>query len=241
VNVDGTAVLLEEARAARASGFVFASSVKAMGEFNHEPLTEATTPAPVDPYGISKLEAEKLVAAASGDSLRSAVFRFPLMYGPRMTANMLRLFRAVDRGFPLPFGSVKNRRSFLYVENALFAMDRILESQPASHAVYLISDGEDVSTPRLVREIAWAIGKGPRLWDVPEGVLRALGWAGDALGRFLPVPITSSVMQTLTESLFVDSTFVWRQLESRPPVSFKDGLLATAHWFNGTERTEVDR
>ena len=150
---------------------------------------------------------------------------------------MLQLFRAVGRGLPLPLGSVNNRRSLLYVGNAFFAIDRILESQPEAHAVYLISDGEDVSTPGLVRDMARAMGKKPRLWNVPEGPLHAMGRAGDALGRFLPIPIRSPVIQRLTESLFVDSTFIWRRLKAKPPVSREEGLLATARWFNETERT----
>jgi nucleoside-diphosphate-sugar epimerase len=237
VHVDGTAVLVEEAQTAGVSGFVFASSIKAICESSDVPLTEVTTPVPVDPYGISKLEAEEVVAAASRDSLQSAIFRFPALYGPGMKANMLQLFRAVGRGLPLPLGSVNNRRSLLYVGNAFFAINRILESQPEAHAVYLISDGEDVSTPGFVRDIARAMGKNPRLWSVPEGALHTMGRAGDTLGRFLPFPIKSHVIQRLTESLFVDSTFVWRRLEAKPPVSLKDGLLAAARWFSDAERT----
>src|SRR5713226_1940634 len=113
VNVEGTRVLLEEAVAAGVRHFVFVSSVKAMGERAHVPWTEASQPCPSDAYGVTKLEAERLVQdVASRTGLRTVILRLPLVYGEGMRGNMLQLFTAVARGWPLPFRSVRNGRSY---------------------------------------------------------------------------------------------------------------------------------
>lgn len=236
VNVQGTARLLEMARAAGARGFIYASSIMAMAESSDEVLSELSEPAPAGPYGISKLEAEEAVATESRSRFRTAAFRFPAMYGPRMKANMLRLFKAVAMGVPLPFGRVQNRRSLLHVENAFVAMDRILDCQTENHAVYVISDGEDVSTPRLVTEMARALGRSPRLLDVSTGALRTLGKAGDVISHLRPLPVTSEAILRLTGSLFVDPTNLWSRLTCSPPVSLREGLVATAQWYREEKR-----
>ena len=126
-NVESTALLAGVA-ASTGARFILASTVKAVGEGNSVAWTEETPPAPVDPYGVSKLEAERVVRDVAGKhGTRAAVLRFPLVYGPGVKGNMLRLFRLVDRGVPLPFGSVANRRSMLYVGNLVAAIRSVLE------------------------------------------------------------------------------------------------------------------
>ncbi len=128
-NVEGTRLLAEEAAAASVGQLVLASTVKAVGEGNSTPWTEDTPPAPTDPYGMSKLEAERAVHdVARRRGTKAAVLRFPLVYGPGVQGNMLRLFALVDRGVPLPFGSVANRRSVLYVGNLVAAVRSVLET-----------------------------------------------------------------------------------------------------------------
>jgi UDP-glucose 4-epimerase len=154
-NVDGTRAVLDAARAAGARTFVFASSVKAVGERSETPWTESVEPRPVDPYGVSKLEGERVVLGAA--AIRAVVLRLPLVYGPGVRANMLRLFRAVDSGWPLPVGGVKNRRSLLYVGNLVAAIRRALEVDRV-RGTYFLADGEGASTEDLVRAIARALG-----------------------------------------------------------------------------------
>ncbi len=232
VNVDGTRTLLAEAVRAGVTEFVFASSVKAMGERNSEPWTEAHRPKPVDPYGISKLEAEHLVDEATQRyDLKAASLRLSAVYGPGLKANLLHLFRAIDKGLPLPLAGVRNRRSFLFLENGFVAIDRVLATQTDRYGVYLVSDAHDVSTPELVREIARALGRNPRLVRIPVRLVSAAGKVGDLLSRVASLPLSSTQVDRLTESLTVDSTKLWQQLGTPPPVNLDHGLAETARWF----------
>lgn len=232
VNVEGTRVLLEEAVRAGVRKLVFASSVKAVGEGGDEALTEGTTPAPADPYGVSKLEAEALVReTAERNALHAPILRFPLVYGPGMKGNMLRLFGLVDRGVPLPFGSVRNRRSMLYVENAVEAVLAVLSAPEAGRELFLCSDGEDLSTPGLVRAVASALGRPARLLPVPPALFLAGGRVGDVVARVAPFPLTSAAVDRLLGSLYVDSSRLGRIAGFRPPVSVAEGLERTAAWY----------
>jgi len=221
---------VEAAARAGCRTFVLASSVKAVGDHSTEPWTEATPPQPTDPYGQSKLEAEHAVTEAGlGLGLRTVILRLPLIYGPGMRANMLRLFQAVDRGFPLPLGRIANRRSLLFVGNAAAAMECAILSQGSG--CYFVSDGRDLSTPELVRAVATALGRPARLLPVPATLFRAAGMAGDALARFLPCPVTSKVVDRLLGSLQVDITRARREIGYTPAYTIEAGMRETAAWF----------
>ncbi len=222
-NVDGTARLARLAAEAGVAGFVFASSVKAMGEETERPWTEGDVPAPVDPYGISKLEAEQALARLADESgLTTSVVRFPLVYGPGVRANMLRLFQLVDRGRPLPFGGIHNRRSLLYARNAGAAIASLVERR-GPHDTWFVSDGEDVSTPELLERIAAALGRRLRLLPAPVMLLDAT--------RRLRVPVIGPIASRLLGSLVIDSTKMQARLGGSMPWTLDDGLRATAEWY----------
>jgi UDP-glucose 4-epimerase len=186
----------------------------------------------VDPYGISKLESERLALAegrAGGPEV--TVLRFPLMYGPGVRANALRLLRLVDRGIPLPFGRVRNRRSFLYVGNAMAAVRAVLASPAAAGETFFVSDAVDLSTPDLVRLLAAALGRRPRLLPVPEGVFRLAGRAGDLVARVMPVPLTTPVIERLLGSLTVDPGRLRERTGFVPPFTPEQGWAVTAAWY----------
>ena len=225
-NVEGTRLLAEEAAAAGVGQLVLASTVKAVGEGNSTPWTEDTPPAPTDPYGMSKLEAERAVHdVARRQGTKAAVLRFPLVYGPGVQGNMLRLFALVDRGVPLPFGSVANRRSVLYVGNLVAAVRSVLETPPEGAETFFVSDGRDLSLPTLVRMIGDALGKRVRLVTVPPGLLRLA----------LPTAEADRLMGSLT----VDGSRISRMTGYRRPHSVEEGLRATAEWQRSTRRREV--
>jgi nucleoside-diphosphate-sugar epimerase len=224
-NARGTRRLAEQAAAAGVRRFVFASSVKAMGETTAErPLVESDPPAPADPYGLSKLEAERSLAevAATG-GLEPVVLRLPLVYGPGVKGNFLSLLRLCKTAPPLPLGSVANRRSLLYVGNLADAVIRCLAIPAAAGRTFLLSDGEDLSTPELVRRLAAALGRPARLLPCPPGLLRL---AAVALGR-------RAAAARLLDSLAVDGGEIRRTLGWTPPFSVAEGLAATARWFAG--------
>lgn len=228
VNVEGTRWLAEQAVAAGVRRLVFLSSTKVNGERTAgRPFKEEDAPRPEDAYGISKWEAEQaLRRVAQETGLEVAILRPPLVYGHGVKGNFLRLMNIVAAGWPLPLASVHNRRSLIYVENLVDAILHCLARPEAAGQTYLVSDGEDVSTPELIRGIAAALGVQPRLLPCPVALLRlgaaALGRAGD--------------VTRLLGSLQVDSTKIRRELGWTPRYTMEEGLVETARWFKSGER-----
>ncbi|HSQ04363.1 MAG TPA: NAD-dependent epimerase/dehydratase family protein, partial [Burkholderiales bacterium] len=177
-----------------------------------------------DVYGRSKIEAEQALAEIAGRSgMELAVIRPPLVYGPEVKANFLRLLVWVDSGLPLPFASVRNRRSLIYVGNLVDAIARCAE-HPAARGPFLVSDSETVSTPELVSCIARALDRPARLVPVPPALLRVVGMIA---GR-------REEIRRLTGDLAVDCSRARRLLDWRPPYTLDAGLAETARWFRAT-------
>ena len=157
VIVEGTARLARQATEAGVKHFIFVSSIGAMAESSENILTVETPCAPSTPYGKSKLKAElalKQIAVAGG--MAWSIIRPPLVYGSGNPGNMERLLKLVKTGLPLPLASVRNRRSFIYVENLVDLIGTCLANPKAFGKTFLPSDAEDVSTPELIRAIARA-------------------------------------------------------------------------------------
>jgi nucleoside-diphosphate-sugar epimerase len=221
-NVDATLRLARQAAAAGVRRLVFMSSIKVNGESSRRPYTEADPPRPEDAYGISKWETEQALAAlAAASGLEVVVLRPPLVYGPGVKGNFLRLMRLVARGTPLPLASIDNRRSLIHVGNLADAVVAAIDAPGAAGRTYLAADGEDVSTPGLIRAIAEALGTRARLLPCP-GTLLGLGAA--LAGR-------RAEAERLTGSLQVDATRLRRELGWHPRVTLAEGLAETARWF----------
>ena len=216
VNVAGTLNLARQAARAGIRRFLFLSSVKVNGESGS--YSEADLPAPEDPYGISKLEAEVgLRAIAADTSMEVVVIRAPLVYGPSVRANFEMLIRAVARGVPLPFGAITNRRSFVAVDNLVDFIVTCMEHPAAANETFFVSDGEDLSTADLIRRLARAMGRPARLVPIPSAVMNA---AAALAGR-------RDMARRLLGSLCVDITKARQRLAWVPPVSVDEGLRRT--------------
>lgn len=228
VNVEGTRRLAEQAAAAGVRRLVFLSSVKVNGERTvSQAFVEGDPPRPEDAYGISKWEAEQeLLQIARATGLEVVVLRPPLVYGPGVKGNFLRLLRLVARGVPLPLASVHNWRSLVYLGNLVDAILTATGAPQSAGQTYLVSDGEDVPTPDLIRAIARALGAQPRLFPCPPALLRA---AAALAGR-------GGEAARLTGSLQVDSSRIRRELGWQPPFTLGQGLAETARWFKSGER-----
>jgi nucleoside-diphosphate-sugar epimerase len=226
VNVDAT-MRLAEAAAGRVRRFVFLSSVKVHGEDSGAgAFGESDTPRPEDAYGKCKLEAERLLTEISARSgMELVVLRPPLVYGPRVKANFLRLLRWVNSGLPLPLAGIRNRRSLIYLGNLVDAIALCVE-HPAARGPFLVSDEEIVSTPELVSRVARSLGRPARLFPAPSALLRL---AGTLLGR-------SDQMQRLTGNLVLDVSRARRLIGWRPPLALDQGLAETALWFQSMRR-----
>jgi nucleoside-diphosphate-sugar epimerase len=221
VNVEAT-LRLAEACAGRVGRFVYVSSVHAMCRTASERLNEQSLCRPDSPYGQSKWEAEQALWRLSGRTgLPVVVLRPPPVYGPEGQGNLMRLFRLVQRGWPLPLGRLESRRSFVYVENLADAIRVCVESPAAAGQTFLVSDGEEVSTAEMLARFARCARRPARLWNAPLAPLRL---AGRLLGR-------GSAVERLLGSLTVDSAKIRETLNWRPPFSLDAGLAATAEWL----------
>jgi len=221
VNCDA-AIRLAAAAAGAVRRFVFLSSVKVHGEDSGSgTYTEDDALDPQDSYGRSKLEAERaLTETAAQCGIELVIVRPPLVYGPEVKANFLRLLDWIDSGLPLPLASVRNRRSLIYVGNLVDSIARFVE-HPAARGPFLVSDDEVVSTPELVSRIARALGKPAKLLPAPPALLRV---AGMIAGR-------RDEIRRLTGNLAIDSLRARRLLDWRPPYTLDAGLAQTARWF----------
>ncbi len=223
VNTLGTRRLAEAAAAAGVRRLVFASTIKVNGEkTGAEPFRATDAAAPRDPYAISKWEAEQALFQVAGESaMEAVVLRPPLVYGPGVKGNFLSLLRLCAKAPPLPLALVANRRSLIHVGNLADAILRCLTHPAAGGRTFLVSDGEALSTPELVRRAAAALGRPARLFPVPPPLLRL---AGRLTG-------TSSTVERLLDSLVVDDREMRRELDWKPPFSMSRGLQETATWF----------
>lgn len=223
-NVEGTLVLAKQAADSGVRRFIFLSSVKVNGEATpmNRPFTPDDLPKPEDPYGISKYEAELgLRQLAYGADMEVVVIRPPLVYGQRVKGNVLRLLNWIEHGSPLPFANVDNRRSLLNVRNLVDVIMRCLEHPAAAGQTFLVSDGEDISTGDLVRHLAVAMGKKPRLFSVPLLLSRS---AFQLAGR-------RDLWQRLFGSLQIDDQKARELLGWSPPVGISEGLAEVGRWY----------
>lgn len=224
-NVHGTLRLARQAAEAGARRFVFVSSIKVNGEATTlgQPFSADGVPAPVDPYGISKMEAEQaLRELALQTGMEVVVVRPPLVYGPGVKANFRALMRMVGRRIPLPLGAIEgNRRSMVALGNLVDLLVTCASHPAAGDQTFLVSDDEDLSTTQLLRRVGRAMGRPARLLPVPASWLER---SAAMLGR-------DSVAQRLCGSLQVDICKTKRVLEWAPPISVDEGLRQAAEGY----------
>lgn len=222
VNTTWTERLARAAAAAGVRRFLYLSSIKVNGEQSMMPFTEEDRPNPQDPYGISKWEAEQALAMVSSQTdLEIVIIRSPLVYGPDVGGNFLQLLNVLYKGIPLPLAAVENRRSLIYRENLVDAIVHCVQETSAAGKTYLVSDGDDLSTPELIRRLAKALGLTARLWPLPLSMLYGFG---HIVGR-------QAVVDRLLGSLQVNSSNIRRELNWHPPFTVDQGLAETAVWF----------
>jgi len=222
-NTEATLSLARQAAAAGVKRFVFISTIKVNGEGRDTAYREIDAPAPEDAYAISKWEAEQGLRRVEHETgLEVVILRPPLVYGPGVKANFLRLMQTVYKGWPLPLGAIHNQRSLLYLGNFVDAIRVCVEHRDAAGQTFLLDDGEPVSTPDLIRMLARAMGRPARLMAVPHGMLE---WVGTLLGK-------RSAVIRLVESLFVDSSLIRSRLGWVPPYTLRQGLDETITEFS---------
>lgn len=220
INVEGTLHLARQAAERGVKRFVFLSSIKVNGSRTPagRPFTAEDVPEPDGPYGESKLQAEqglKEIAAQTG--LEVVIVRPVLVYGPGVKGNFRTLLRVIEKGIPLPVGSLRNKRSLVGLSNLVDFISVCIRNPAAAGQVFLVSDGEDLSTPELLRRVGHAMGRPARIFPFPETLLRA---GARMVGR-------SDAVERLADSLQVDMAKNRELLGWEPRTSLDEELRRT--------------
>jgi nucleoside-diphosphate-sugar epimerase len=223
VNVGITQTLLKACRSQAVPRLVYLSSIKAVGEGAEGPYTEDSLCRPEDAYGTTKRCAEELLLEQRNTAgVETVILRPPLIYGPGVKGNFLRLLRAVEVGLPLPVARIRNARSMLYIGNLVRSIRFLLQSPHwPSNIYHVVDDDPPLSTPDLVRRIAALMRRTPRLLPCPVGLLKA----------GLTLVARREDARRLTCSLVVDGTKLKEELGWNPPISALDGLRETVDWY----------
>jgi nucleoside-diphosphate-sugar epimerase len=217
VNTDGTLNLARQAAAVGVRRFIFLSTIGVNGNVTNagKSFSAADTPQPHDPYSVSKYEAEVgLRTIAASSQMEIVIIRPPLVYGRNAPGNFGKLNRLVARGLPLPLASVNNRRSLIGIDNLVSFIITCLEHPAAANETFLVGDGEDLSTPDLIRRMARAMGRTARLLPVPAPLIMA---AATVLGK-------GEMAHRICGSLQVDISKSQELLRWNPPVTVDEGL-----------------
>lgn len=228
INTKGTERFAEAASINGIKRFIFLSSIKVHGERNCSDekgsiiaFKEDDVPGPKGAYAKSKLEAEDLIRKICHKSKMDFVtLRPPLIYGPGVKANFFSLIDVINKNYPLPLGSVKNKRSILYVGNLIHAISMCVNCPKAANHTYLISD-TDISVSELVRKIASLLEKRTLLFPFPVNQLKIIG----------SLFAVRSKIGRLTDPLLVDKRSICEDIMWTPPYSFDEGLQATIDWY----------
>jgi nucleoside-diphosphate-sugar epimerase len=231
VNHEGTRNLAVQAARQGVKRFVFMSSALVNGSANTEgPFSETDRATPQNAYAASKFEAEKSLEKIGAETgMAVVILRPPLVYGPGVKANFLKLLDLVYAGVPLPLGAVCNRRSFINLKNLVDAVCLCLEHEKAGNQTFVVSDGEDLSTSELITAIAVSMDRPCRLFAVPEKIMKT---GLSVLGK-------KNVYDRLWGTLQVDASKIRTRLGWRPPVTVAQGITETVDWYLDNRRHPV--
>ena len=223
VNVDGTVNLAEQSLRGGIRRFIYISSIAVNGSQTFgQPFNENDAPRPIEPYAISKLEAEVALCKLFAETQAQLVIvRPPLVYGPNAPGNFRRLLKIASSGLPLPLGAINNKRSFVAIDNLIDLIITCIDHPAAANQTFLVSDGEDISTTQLLRQIRETMGIPARLVPVPLWLLEA---GATLLGK-------RDLLLRLCGNLQVDISKAKDLLGWLPPVSVDEGLRVTAEHF----------
>lgn len=221
-NTASTINLAHQAAVNGVRRFIFLSSIKVNGEGKKKPYTEQDPPYPHDPYAISKWEAEQgLLEIATQTSMEVVILRPPLIYGAGVKANFLRLIRWVEKGIPLPFASIYNQRSLLYLGNLVDAIRTCIYHPAAANQTFLVADNESLSSTDLIKKIAYHLKRPCHLFPIPSTILLPLL---SLIGR-------KQEAERLLGSLQIDNSHICKTLGWKPPFSVDQGLAQTLNAY----------
>ena len=212
----------------QAKKFIFISSVKASADQISTSLTEQHQQNPQTHYGKSKLLAEQFILSqVLPEGKLCYILRPCMIHGPGNKGNLNLLYKLISKGIPYPLAAFENKRSFLSVENLCFVIRELLERDDIPSGIYNVSDDEVLSTNTLIKLIAKASDRSPKLWKINPTLIRYIAKLGD----ILKLPLTTERLDKLTENYIVDNTKIKQALGKDFPVNAHDGILTTIQSF----------
>ncbi len=229
VNLGLTQKIFDYFLQSRSEKFVFFSSVKAVADSVVGPfLSEETNPNPLTPYGQSKLEAEKYILSKHlPNDKKIHILRPCMIHGPGNKGNLNLLYKIVKSGYPWPLGAFENKRSFLSIENLVFVLKKIIETDIAS-GIYNVADDECLSTNQLIQLMGDSMKKTPKVWKISPKVIMSTSKIGD----ILHLPLNSERLKKLTESYVVSNCKLKTALGiTNMPVTAAEGMINTLQSF----------
>lgn len=207
--------------------FVFFSTAKAAADKVDGVLTEEVVPAPVGPYGESKIKAEEYILEHMPSDKQVYIFRPCMIHGPGNKGNLNLLYNVVRKGIPWPLGAFENRRTFTSVENICFAVNGVLTKDVPS-GIYNMGDDEALSTNELIEEICKSLGKKAHIWHLPKGMMNGVA----RVGGWLHLPLDPERLRKLTENYISSNAKIKKALGvERMPVDAREGLKVTLESF----------
>ncbi len=209
--------------------FIFFSTAKAAADKVDGVLTEDVVPAPVGPYGESKIRAEEYILAHPAEGKDVYILRPCMIHGPGNKGNLNLLYNVVRKGIPWPLGAFENRRTFTSVENICFAVKGLL-TQDVPSGIYNMGDDEALSTNELIEEICKSLGKKAHIWRLPKGLMNGVA----KVGGWLHLPLDPERLRKLTEDYVASNAKIKAALGvDRMPVDAREGLRRTLESFRG--------
>lgn len=227
INYTLTRQLADHAISAGVKHFIYISSVKVYGEGSDEALTESSPCHPEDPYGKSKLRAEEYLQTLQSDNFTISIVRPPVVYGPGVKGNIIRLLAAVDKGSILPLGNTGNRRTMVFLDNLIELIHRVIDNRAAG--IFVAGDRQPLSTDGLVRIIGDKLGKKTKLVSIP-GFMR----------RLMNI-VKPGLYKRLFGSFVIDNTNTNRRLNFTPPYSTEEGVQQMVDWYKQHPTSNIQR
>lgn len=235
INVGLTKLIFDQFLQSEARKFIYFSSVKAVTDtVKNRILTEEDIPNPKTPYGQSKLEAEKYILSKQlPEGKKIYILRPAMIHGPGNKGNLNLLYDLISNGIPYPLGAFQNKRSFTSIGNLNFIIEQLIKKDIQS-GIYQIADNEPLSTNEVIELISNTTGRKPRIWNLPKIAVKTLARLGD----YLFLPLNSEKLKKLTENYEVSNKKITDAIDSKLPISARNGLLITLESFRNLKKPE---
>ena len=217
VNYELTKELADRAKQQGVRHFVYISSTKVYGDHIQQVLNEQSVCTPTDAYGASKLKAEQYLQSVSSPSFKVAVVRPPLVYGPGVKGNMIRLLHLAGKNYTLPFGKSGNARSMVFIDNLVALINTVIIQE--AEGIFVAGDSEPVATDKLILLIRKYLGN-------PKGLISVPGFFRNIIKQLKP-----GLYIRLFGSFVVDNRMTNLQLNFTPPFTTEYGVEQMVKWF----------